>query len=256
MPNPFKSRRASLWCPDIGTELELLILVYGLIGVAAAITAVSLIGPNIDLTVASLIYDPVTRQFPWNHPFYRLRDHGAVAVITCIACVATVFAKYLPWRIPSMPGRTAVYLTLSLLLGPGLLVNGILKEHWGRPRPIQVTQFGGTHPFVDWWNPAGTCPKNCSFVSGEAATAAWMFGPAMLVPPPWRGVALAAAAAFTALMGGLRMLAGSHFFTDVLFGALSTMLILLAMRALVYRLTDSAAGPGGAGRGSRAQPAP
>ena len=31
-------------------------------------------------------------------------------------------------------------------------------------------------------------------------------------------------------MSGLRMAAGGHFFTDVLFGALSTMLILLAMR--------------------------
>ena len=121
-------------------------------------------------------------------------------------------------------------------------MNGILKEHWGRPRPIQVTQFGGDKPYVNWWNPTGACARNCSFVSGEAATAAWMFGPAMLAPAPWRAAALAAAAVFTATMGGLRMSVGAHFFTDVLIGVLSTMLILLAMRALVDRLPGPALG--------------
>ena len=59
----------------------MLILIYGLIGIAAVATAISLVGPNVDLGIASLIYDPVARQFPWNNPLYRLRDHGAVAVI-------------------------------------------------------------------------------------------------------------------------------------------------------------------------------
>jgi membrane-associated phospholipid phosphatase len=96
-------------------------------------------------------------------------------------------------------------------------------------------------------------------VSGEAATAAWMFGPAMLVPAPWRGAALAAAAVFTAVMSALRMSVGAHFFTDVLFGALSTMLILLTMRALAERVPGPARDPMRGGRdrtagSSRAQP--
>jgi membrane-associated phospholipid phosphatase len=145
-----------------------------------------------------------------------------------------------------------MFLTLGLLLGPGLLVNGILKEHWGRPRPVDVTQFGGTKVYVDWWNPTGACEHNCSFVSGEAATAAWMFGPAMLVPAPWRVAALAAAAMFTATMSALRMSVGAHFFTDALFGALSTMLILLALRALAERMPGPASGRTGGERSDRA----
>jgi membrane-associated phospholipid phosphatase len=42
-----------------------------------------------------------------------------------------------------------------------------------------------------------------------------MFGPAMLVPAPWRAVAIGAAAAFTFTMSTLRVAAGGHFFTDV-----------------------------------------
>ena len=37
---------------------------------------------------------------------------------------------------------------LVLLMGPILLVNIILKEFWGRPRPYQTEQFGGEFPYV------------------------------------------------------------------------------------------------------------
>src|SRR5262245_300383 len=140
-------RRNSAWSP------ALLVIVWSLIGIAAAVTAVTLAGFNVDLAIASLFYDPISRQFSGLHApsIAKLRDHGLVAIITCIGCIALAAAKYLPGRWPSIPNRTAVFLTFSLLLGPGLLVNGILKEHWGRPRPIAVTQFGGTQPYVDWW---------------------------------------------------------------------------------------------------------
>ena len=113
-----------------------------------------------------------------------------------------------------------MFLTLSLLLGPGLLVNIILKDNWGRPRPGSVTELGGTHAYVHWWDRRGTCQNNCSFASGEAAAAAWMFGPAMLAPPHWRAAAMAGAAVFTVTMSALRIAAGGHFVTDVVFGAL------------------------------------
>lgn len=218
-------------------EPGLLVLVYVLIGVAVATTAATLAGLNVDLAVASLFYDRTAGHFVGQGAplATTLRDHGLVAVMTCIGCVALAGTKYLPWRLPSIPGRTAIVLTLGLLLGPGLLVNGILKEHWNRPRPVDVTEFGGTKPFVNWWNPGGACERNCSFVSGEAATAAWMFGPAMYAPGPWRIAALAGAATFTVAMSILRMSVGAHFFTDVLLGILSTMLILMALRTLAER---------------------
>jgi len=217
------------------------VLVYLLLGIAAATTVISLVGPNVDLAIASLFYDPATRRFVAEGNYYvaMLRDHGMVGVVTCIGSIGLVLTRFLPWRLPSIRPRTALFLTISLLLGPGLLVNGILKPHGGRPRPIEVTQFNGPLAFVDWWNPAGACDGNCSFISGEAATAALMFGPAMLVPAPWRAVAIGAAAAFTFTMSALRVAAGGHFFTDVLFGALTTMLILLAMRRLIGPRSDA-----------------
>src|SRR5262245_4094209 len=49
--------------------------------------------------------------------------------------------------------RACALVLLALALGPGLLVNGILKPLWGRPRPYQVESFGGARPYRYWWQP-------------------------------------------------------------------------------------------------------
>jgi lipid A 4'-phosphatase len=224
-------------------EPDLRILVYVLLGITVAITVISLVGPNIDLALANLFYDPTSfRRFIGiaNPYLIPLREHGMIAIGTCALIVILALMSYLPGRLPSVPPRAAIALTLSLVIGPGILVNGILKPYGGRPRPVEVTQFGGNLPFVDWWNPTGSCRSNCSFMSGEATTAAWMVGPAMLVPPPWRTVAIGAALVFAGVVGALRIVAGAHFFTDVLVGILAMIVIVLAVNRLFGIRNDAA----------------
>jgi len=216
-------------------EPDLRILVYVLLGITVAITVISLVGPNIDLALANLFYDPTSfRRFVGiaNPYLIPLREHGMIAIGTCALIVILALMSYLPGRLPSVPPRAAIALTLSLVIGPGIMVNGILKPYGGRPRPVEVTQFGGNLQFVDWWNPTGSCRSNCSFMSGEATTAAWMVGPAMLVPPPWRTVAIGAALVFAGVVGALRIVAGAHFFTDVLVGILAMIVIVLTVNRL------------------------
>jgi len=216
-------------------EPDLRILVYVLLGITVAITVISLVGPNIDLALANLFYDPTSfRRFVGiaNPYLIPLREHGMIAIGTCALIVILALMSYLPGRLPSVPPRAAIALTLSLVIGPGIMVNGILKPYGGRPRPVEVTQFGGNLQFVDWWNPTGSCHSNCSFMSGEATTAAWMVGPAMLVPPPWRTVAIGAALVFAGVVGALRIVAGAHFFTDVLVGILAMIVIVLTVNRL------------------------
>jgi membrane-associated phospholipid phosphatase len=205
------------------------IAAYVLLALAAIVTAVTLAGPNIDLAFARLFAAPSAPRFPMavNPVAAALRDHGMVAGVVCAGCVVLALLRYLS-------ARTAVYLTPAYLLGPGLLVNVILKNHWGRPRPGEVIEFGGTLPFVNWWDPGGACPSNCSFISGEAAAAAWLFGPAMLAPPRWRPLTMSLAAAFFVLTSGLRLATGGHFLTDVVIAGLSSVLVLLALRPLFF----------------------
>ena len=84
-------------------------------------------------------------------------------------------------------------LLVTLALAPGLLANLLLKEHWHRPRPIDVAQFGGDEHFRPWWDPRGDCPKNCSFIAGEPTAAFWTMAAAAVVPAQWRALAYAAA---------------------------------------------------------------
>ena len=87
----------------------------------------------------------------------------------------------------------------------------LLKDHWGRPAPIDVTQFGGSEHFVAWWDPRGDCPANCAFVSGDVAGAFWTIAPAALAPPQWRAVAYGAALALGTGMAAIRVMAGGAF---------------------------------------------
>jgi membrane-associated phospholipid phosphatase len=215
--------------PEQGLRLAAVVL-----GAAVAIVSVlTLAGWNIDLSLTGWFAANQAPRFP-THALAALRDHGYVAGIVCAGLIVLALARYRAWKMPGISGRAATYLVTAYLLGPGLLVNGILKAYWGRPRPGAVTEFGGALPFVDWWNPGGACPSNCSFISGEAAAAAWLFGPAMLAPPRWRPLAMSIVAAFFVLTSFLRLAAGGHFLTDVLIGGLSSILVLLALRPLFY----------------------
>jgi membrane-associated PAP2 superfamily phosphatase len=195
--------------------------------------------PEFDLQISSLFYDSTSQRFPIRYiPFLRkLRHEGIFLVYVCMICALApiVLKLLLPSRPLLVSGRAAIFLILTFALGPGLIVNGTIKQHWARPRPIEVANFGGTKPFVAWWDPRGTCRKNCSFMSGEAATAAWILAPAALLPAPWRFVAIGSALVFTAGLSFLRIAFGAHFFTDVVFGILVTALVIWTMHGLIFR---------------------
>jgi membrane-associated PAP2 superfamily phosphatase len=200
----------------------------------AGVTLVTIAGVDVDLAILRPFYDPVGKFFPAEyHPaFTALRDNGVIAIVTCVTLNALAVAQFFFRRLSIVSIRTAVYLTSSLILGPLVVVNLILKEFWGRYRPFHITQFGGKELYTDWWI-LGECRRNCSFVSGEVATAAWMFGPAMLLPAPWRNVAMVVVAAYTAFVSVSRMAAGKHFLTDTLFSVLVVLAILMLMQRLV-----------------------
>lgn len=129
--------------------------------------------------------------------------------------------------------RTLVFLALSLALAPGVLVNGILKEHSNRPRPVHLDRFAGSAEFRPWYRFDGSCRSNCSFVSGEVSTAAWLAAPASLLPPPARVPAMAGALAVATATGALRMAFGGHFLSDVVMAILLTLLVCQALAIMI-----------------------
>jgi lipid A 4'-phosphatase len=215
------------------------------LAIAVVVGVLFAIYPQLDLEASAPFFNPTTKRFVLyvggEHDLLRdlLRD-AADGVITAIAAfgVASLAGKlFWPQRRMPLRGRAAVFLVLSLALGPGILANGVLKGYWGRERPMLVAEFGGPGRFTPWWDPRGACRKNCSgaFIGGESAGAFWTFAPAALAPPQWRPLAYGAALAFGASVSVLRMAAGAHFFTDVAFAGVFMFLIAWALHGLLFR---------------------
>jgi len=216
---------------------RILFIILAILGVLTGV--VFAIDPALDLQVASFFHDVVAR--PEMRGFSRVnefvRELGSVIIIAAIApAIVTIVMKlFWPKRPALMSSLSALFLILTLALGPGLLVNGVLKEGWARPRPGMVTEFGGEYVFMPWWDPRGTCDSNCSFVSGETSSAVWLAAPAMLAPPPWRYLALAAVGIYGSAMALIRMMAGGHFLSDVIFAAIFTGLVIWLVHGMLYR---------------------
>ena len=219
------------------------------LGLALVVGLVFGIYPELDLKLAGLFYDAATRTFPLKlNTLAAFARDGAMWIawgLAAPAIVALVVKLARPDRPLLISGRAIVFLLVTLILSAGVLTNLTFKSYWGRPRPVVVTQFNGPDQFVPWWDPRGACARNCSFFSGEGATAFWTFAPAALTPPAWRPLAYAAATVFGVTTSLLRMAFGGHFFTDVAIAGLVTYLVIWLAYAWIYRwpstrLTDEA----------------
>src|SRR5690606_16584088 len=108
-----------------------------------------------------------------------------------------------------------LFLAACLAAGPGLVANLVLKDNWGRARPKHVVEFGGTKAFTPPLVIAGQCPRNCSFVSGEASSTCLPLDAAAALFPQW-SVPLVIAGTVGGLATGLvRMSQGAHFLSDI-----------------------------------------
>jgi len=198
--------------------------------------------PQLDLLISAPfhpIYDAAHNTFALHlYPSVQLaRDAGLwVGTVLVAPAVGTIVIKLIwpRWKM-LVSARAALFLMLTMALAPGLLANVILKDHWGRPRPIDVTQFGGGEHFVPWWDPRGDCPNNCSFVSGDVSGAFWTLAPAALTPPQWRALAYGGALALGLGMAAIRVVSGAHFFTDAVFAGVFTFLIIWTVHGLIFR---------------------
>ncbi len=195
--------------------------------------------PRFDLRISAFFFDPHSHLFKVSdQPWVILARNAArwlVALIVAPAVLAIVGKLIIPERRALIGGRAALLMLVTLALGPGVLTNLVLKDHWGRARPLDVTEFGGTYPFIAWWDPRGDCRDNCSFIAGEPSGAFWTLAPAALTPPQWRLLAYGGALAFGAAVGLVRIAGGGHFFTDVVFAGVFMFFLIWVIHGLLFR---------------------
>lgn len=166
------------------------------------------------------------------------------ALIIGISSAALLIVAYI---IPSLSKwrQPLLFLVLTLTLGSGALINGTLKEYWGRPRPAQVESYGGAHAFRPFYSANIDLTREeplRSFPCGHCSMGYFFFTfcilgrryrkPALY----WTGVI--AAFGLGGALGTARIIQGGHFVSDVIVAALIMWLVALAVEWMVFDPQD------------------
>lgn len=182
---------------------------------------------NLDIRIASYFYHP-----EWDNPWRVGDDHlwqffyHFIPVLSAtillgtllIIAVTSTFKCGLSLRLP------AIYILCCFLLGPGLVVNTLFKDNWGRERPKNIVELGGSEAYTPplKYNSNG---DGRSFPSGHSSIGFCLISFYFL----WKrrnqmlaNVALFSTAFIGVGTGVARMAAGGHFFSDVLWSAIIT----------------------------------
>jgi lipid A 4'-phosphatase len=173
--------------------------------------------PRIDLAVSAIFFTP-DQGFTLETwlPFRVVRKAVPVlvTVIICLYLALGIATLRRPWR--GLDWRAACFGLLALAVGPGLVVNLMFKDHWGRARPAQIAAFGGTARFTPAFVPSDQCTTNCSFPAGDPSVGFALVAAGLMVRERRRRqAAIAAALGLGALIGVVRIGQGGHFLSDV-----------------------------------------
>jgi lipid A 4'-phosphatase len=189
--------------------------------------------PDIDILISRAFLDSENAFRLVENPFWDriVQVNRAFSIIIVVLALALLFASLTGrWNARHLMTHYATFVLLLYAIGPGLMVNGILKRLYGRARPFQITDFGGDGPFTAAWQFSGFCRAACSFVSAEVS-AATALAVALSIGAVWFGgrpfalilmVFAAAAYVLLILTATQRMGSGQHFLSDVVFSFLLT----------------------------------
>ena len=107
-----------------------------------------------------------------------------------------------------------VYIWVSGAVTMLLVVNVLLKNMWGRARPNDVSYFNGFQDFTPWYKISDACSSNCSFVSGDSSVGFLLIVFYFITK---KNAYLYLGLIFGSLLGFVRIAAGGHFFSDIIF---------------------------------------
>ena len=124
--------------------------------------------------------------------------------------------------------KNILFIWSSLIISIIIIINILLKGLWGRARPNDVLQLGGSDVYSPWYKITDECLNNCSFVSGDASVG---FSMLVLFFITRKTIYCYLAVVLGSLLGLVRIAEGGHFLSDVVFSflvvAISTILLFM-----------------------------
>lgn len=196
--------------------------------------------PAIDIAISNWFYDAASGKFIYKN---QVLIHFIYELVSLLPYILLPVLPLLAWRAFRKYRKNdarkvrSLFLLLCLLIGPGLLVNTILKDNSiGRARPNQIQEFKGDRTFTAAFEYSGQCSTNCSFVSGHAAmgfffiTLGWFFA-----SRSW----FYAGFTIGVIVSIGRIIQGAHFLSDIVF-AFWAVYIVACLLGWIFNLPNPA----------------
>jgi len=195
---------------------------------------------DIDIQVASFFYHPEQAN-PWPLGeiaiwkfFYQLGEIITIALVLSTLLIMVFSFIKSAWKIYRIQ---ALFILLCFVLGPGLIVNSLFKDHWGRPRPAFIEPFGGQEQYIPplKYNTHG---EGNSFPSGHSSLgfsfiAFWFLW--CKKRRLWANYALLFSISFGTLFGCGRIVAGGHFLSDVFWSLWIPLLVSMGLYHFFFK---------------------
>jgi lipid A 4'-phosphatase len=204
----------------------------------AVFLALPVLWPRIDLAVSSHFYRAgqgfyLADALPFVALHWLAYDGARALGVICV--VGAVIGFVTKRAFTFIPAKGWLFVFLALVIGPGLIANAGLKDHWGRYRPREVTEFGGAQQFTPALEPHfENAHSNGSFVAGDPAFG--FFLPAFAYVAPrrrarqlfWGGLGAGL------LFSVTRIAQGGHFFGDCVYAAAVMLATTAILHAVMY----------------------
>lgn len=173
---------------------------------------------DLDRSISSHFYRPGEGWFLAKQPlWYWLHKKGTIpGVVLAVGClIVWLVSFYAPslkdWRKPCL------VVVLTAVLAAGLLVNAILKQYWGRPRPSQTIEYGGQWEYRPIF-PPGTPGQGASFPCGHCTMGFVFLATAAFYrrSKPLAVTGVATGLVLGTLLSAARVVQGAHFTSDTI----------------------------------------
>jgi lipid A 4'-phosphatase len=198
------------------------------------------VGPSLDLYISSLFY--------YSDREFLIQGHYPVSIffrkillpfILIYVFILPVILRFLPLQKIYFGYKFSlsdiVYIWVSGAFTMLLVVNVLLKNMWGRARPNDVSYFDGFQDFTPWYKISNACATNCSFVSGDSSVGFFLIVFYFIIK---KKVYLYLGLIFGSLLGFIRVSAGGHFFSDIIFSQIVVTVTILLSFVLYKKFYD------------------
>lgn len=200
---------------------------------AGIICTILFIFPGLDIQISEVFYNGQSA-FTYGQNKFLLSVFHFVPLLTYTAAIIYITVLLCQFFFRRKVSKIILYLILTMVIGPGLIVNSLLKENFGRARPRDIIEFGGNLSFEKALIISNQCQTNCSFTSGHAAAAYYFTNLSFIVPRRRFARYFLPAMLYGTLVGIMRIAQGGHFASDIAFSCLIILLVNLLVKKLLF----------------------